>query len=377
MKPNDDIFVKKRNDTLDTYTHVDEAKNQLDITISAGFFANCSITLSALTRAYPSERYMKVNWPCQDQWRNDDQVGKNLFDLYFEPNSDLDPNTLANLSPFRTHTVYRDLRFDKLTPYIENYFTPSEIARKKLNELVHKYEIDYDNTIGLCYRGTDKFTELVPVPPRYYVAEVLRLIRKNPRLKVLLLTDQEQIRDIFVRELGEHVFYFSELPVTKSLIAIHNISREDRGISNFELGITLLAVVNIFAKCRYVVTYTGNVSLWICLYRGTANNTCQLRPRLPNLISQYEDETGTRSESTTTRGNVYASIDEEEIYELRSENIELRSKNMDLLHELSTITTSFMYRCMAFLATKIDRLFPDNTVRGKFRKRITQALRHK
>jgi hypothetical protein len=323
--------MKRRNDTLDTYTHVDETKNQLDITINAGFFANCSITLGGLTRVYPSERYTKVNWPCQDQWRNDDQVGKNLFDLYFQPNSDLDPHALANLSPLgpQLNTVYRDLRFDKLTPYIENYFAPSEIARKKLNELVHKYEIDFDNTIGLCYRGTDKFTELVPIPPRYYVAEVLRLIRKNPRLRVLLQTDQEQVRDIFVRELGEHVFYLSELPVTKSLIAIHDISREDRGISNFEFGITLLAVVNIFAKCRYLVTYTGNVSLWICLYRGTARNTCQLRPRLPNLISQYEDETGTPSERIT-RGNVYASIDEEEIYELRSENIELRSKNKDL-----------------------------------------------
>jgi hypothetical protein len=32
---------------------------------------------------------------------------------------------------------------------------------------------------------------------------------------------------------------------------------------------------------------------------------------------------------------------------------------------------------MKFLATRIDRLSPDSTVRGKFRKRITQALRRK
>jgi len=68
--------------------------------------------------------------------------------------------------------------------------------------------------------------------------------------------------------------------------------------------------------------------------------------------------------------NVYASTLVEEINDLRSENIDLR-------HELNAITASFMYRCMRFLATKIDRLFPDNTVRGKFRKRITHALGHK
>src|SRR5208282_2604078 len=369
MKPNDDIFVRRLNSYLDTSTHVDVRKNQLEITHSFGFFSNCSWTLLALTRIYPSERYVKVNWPCQDQWRNDDQVGKNLFDLYFHPNSDLDPRALENLSPFNYHGVYRDLRFDKLTPYIGNYFAPSEIVTKKLDELVRKYEIDFNNTLGLWYRGTDKFTELVPVPPRYYVAEVRRLLRKNPRLRVLLQTDQEQVRDIFVKELGERAFYFSELPVTKSSIGIHNISRDDRGISNFEFGITLLAVANIFAKCRYVVTHTGNVSLWMYLYRGTARDTCQLRPRMPNIISQYEDEAETLSERTT-QGNVYASTLEEEVYELRSEKKQLQD-------ELSAITTSFMYRCMKSLATKIDRLFPDNTTRGKFRKRITQALRRK
>jgi len=369
MKPNDNVFVRRWNDYLDTSTHVDLGKHQLDITHSFGFFSNCSVTLWSLTREYPSERYMKVNWPCQDQWRNDHQAGKNLFDRYFHPNTNLDTHALANLLPIDHHGVYRDLPFDKLTPYIENYFTPSEIVRNKLDELVNKYEIDFNNTIGLWYRGTDKFTELTPVPPRFYTNEVQRLIPKNPRLRVLLQTDQEQIRDIFVRELGERVFYFSELPVTKSSIGIRNVSREDRGISNFEFGITLLAVVNIFAKCRYLVTHTGNVSLWMYLYRGTARNTCQLRPRMPNIISQYEDEAETPSERTT-QGNVYASTLEEEVYELRSEKKQLQD-------ELSAITTSFMYRCMKSLATKIDRLFPDNTTRGKFRKRITQALRRK
>ena len=378
MNRNDDIFVKKVNDILDSYTRFDETNGKLDLTLNAGFFANCTITLGGLIRIYPSDRYVKVNWPSQDQWRDDDQLGRNLFDLYFQPNSDLDPHSLSRLSPFRASGVLRDLRFDKLTPYIENYFAPSEVARKKLDELVHKYEIDYDNTIGVWYRGTDKFlahtTELMPVQARYYVTEVLRLIRKNPRLRVLLQTDQEQVRDIFVRELGEHMFYFSELPVIKSLIGVHNMSREDRGISNFEFATTLLAVVYIFAKCRYVVTHTGNVGLWIYLYRGSARNTFQLRSRLPDLISQYEDETGTPSEGLSTQGRVDASIGAEEIYELRSENDELRSRNKALRNELGAIRTSFIYRCMNILATNLDRLFPDDTLRGRFRKRITQSL---
>jgi len=96
MRPKDDIFVRRRNDLLDTSTHLDGRRNQIDVTHSFGFFSNCSVTLSGLTRVYPSERYMKVNWPCQDIWRNDDQVGKNFFELYFHPNSGLDTLNISD-----------------------------------------------------------------------------------------------------------------------------------------------------------------------------------------------------------------------------------------------------------------------------------------
>lgn len=370
MKPGDVIFEKEWTDFLETCTHLDVVKNQLDVMANAGFFANCWVTLWSLTRIYPSDKYVKVNWIGQDLWRNNDQTGKNLFDSYFHPSTDLDTHALANVSHINPHGVYRDLEFDKLNPYISNYFAPSEIVRHKLDELVNKYKIDYYNTVGICYRGTDKFTELPPVPPRYHVTEVRRLMKKNPRLRVLLQTDQQQIRDIFSKELGEQVFYLNELPVTKSMTGIHLMSAEERGVSNFEFGTTLLAVINILAKCRYVVTYTGCIGLWIYLYRGNAQNTCQLRPRLPDLISQYVDETGVPSERRTKPGHVSTATIEEE-------NYELRTKNVALHYELDAITTSFMYRHMKSLATKIDRLLPDNTARGEFRKRITQGHKRK
>ena len=366
METSGGIFERVGNDFLDKFSHVDWKDSRLDITTPSGFFANCTATLSCLTRIYPYERYVRVNWPGQDLWRNADQVGVNLFDLYFHPNSNFDIHVLAKLSYTNPHGVYQDLNFEKLNPYISNYFVPSEIVREKMDEIVHKYKIDYGNTVGLWYRGTDKFTEHPPVPPHYYVAEIRKLVRKNPRLRVLVQTDQEQVRDIFVRELGEQVFYLNELPVTKSSIGIHKMSSEERGLSNFEFGVMLLAVVNMFAKCKHVITYTGSIGLWIYLYRGNANNTCQLRPRLPDLISQYEDENEVPTERMTTQRNLYSSMLEEENYVLRSESI-----------ELSAIRTSFMYRSMKCLAMKIDRLFPDNTTRGRFRKRIVVALRPK
>ena len=81
----------------------------------------------------------------------------------------------------------------------------------------------------------------------------------------------------------------------------------------------------------------------------------------------HEDDDEAVVERITTRADVSSAIVEEE-------NCELRSKNIDLQYELDAITTSFMYRRMKSIAAKIDRLFPDNTSRGEFRKKLRELL---
>jgi hypothetical protein len=272
------------------YWRVDRERYQIEITVESGFFALCTHTLLALTQCYPSETYFTVNWPRQNQWRNNDQIGKNLFELYFHPNPAVDLHSLAKVHPTHQSLVYEDLDFEKLNPYIQNYFLPSEIVRAKQEELLRKYNIEYENTIGLCYRGTDKWLEIAQIQPEYYVQEVKRLVAQDPELKVLIQTDQLQIRDRFVRVLGERAFFLSELPVSSSPIGIHAMSESERGISNFELGIRLLAAVTILAKCKYTITHTGSIGLWTYLFRGTPRNGCQLKPGPPDVYSSFEGE---------------------------------------------------------------------------------------
>jgi hypothetical protein len=66
MKAGDVKFEKKWTDFLETCVRVDVGKNQLDVTANEGFFANCWVTLWSLTRTYPSDRYVKVNWTAQN-----------------------------------------------------------------------------------------------------------------------------------------------------------------------------------------------------------------------------------------------------------------------------------------------------------------------
>ncbi len=274
------------------YWYLDRERNQIEIKIEyeLGFFGLCTHTLLALTQCYPSETYFSVNWPRQNRWRNNDQIGKNLFELYFHPNPDVDLHNLVKVSPTHQHLIYEDLDFKKLNPYIQNYFLPSDIVRAKQEEFVHKYNIDYENTIGLCYRGTNKWLEIAQIQQEYYVQEVKRLITKDPSLRILIQTDQEQIRNQFVRTLGERAFFLSELPVSSSQIPIHDLFESERGISNFEWGTRLFAAINILSKCRYTITHTGSIGLWTYLFRGTPRNACQLKPGPPDVYSSFEGE---------------------------------------------------------------------------------------
>ena len=274
---------------LDCY--FDSEKNQLEVLHNAGFFALCSATLWALTSLYPAEKYVKVNWPGQDVWRDKEQAGMNLFDMYFHPNAALDPHSLSSCPAGDPHGIYKRLRFDKLNPYVQNYFALSDIVRTKKEELISKYKIDFDNTIALCYRGTSKWLEIAPVPPPYYIEEARRLLARNHKLRVLVQTDQLQVREIYLLRLGDRAFTIDEMPVTPWMDSLHTISESQRGISNFEFGVRLLAVVSILSKCKFVITHTGSVGLWTCLFRGNARNTCQLRPiQPPDIISNYDYE---------------------------------------------------------------------------------------
>ncbi|MGO9644716.1 MAG: hypothetical protein ACLPY5_08225 [Candidatus Bathyarchaeia archaeon] len=132
--------------------------------------------------------------------------------------------------------------------------------------------------------------EIAQIQQEYYVQEVKRLIARDPSLRIMIQTDQQQIRDRFMRALGERAFFLSELPVSSSPIGVHDMSDSERGISNFENDQRMLAAVNILSKCRYTITHTGSIGLWTYLFRGTPRNACQLRPGPPDIYSSFEGE---------------------------------------------------------------------------------------
>src|SRR5439155_13889560 len=273
------------------YEHLvqyDSERKQLKLLHDAGFFSNCTVTLQNLTVLHPAEGHIEVIWPTQTMWRNLNGSRENLFNDYFRPKNRSQAKRMQFVPRFNAHGFYEDLHFKKLNAYVHNYFNPSSLVKSRIQQFFEKYRICPDRTIGVCYRGTDKVFEVRAISPSRYLSEVKKLLKKHTDLRVLVQTDQKQVRDYLLSEIGPAAFHIEGMPVTCSSSAMHITT--EKTISNFELGINLLAAVKILAQCKYVVSHTGNVSLWIFLYRGSARNCCQLRPGAVDGVVCYDGD---------------------------------------------------------------------------------------
>jgi hypothetical protein len=252
----------------------------------AGFFSLCTVTLEALLAQGGKSSTHDVSWPAQNAWRNPTQCGTNLFTQYFSPTMKMEGGGITKRPENPAHGIYTDIDYNRLIPYINHFFQPSPIVLERKEFFKKKYSIIPEETIAVCYRGTDKWIEVSPIPPGYYWTQVRRLQKRNPHLRVMIQTDQQEVLREGLKDFAPNVFNIEELPVTSGGIVMHNLDQEKRGISNFDLGVNLLAAITLLSECHYVITHTGNVGYWIMLYRGHAKNTCQLIPSPPIAVSR-------------------------------------------------------------------------------------------
>lgn len=177
---------------------------------------------------------------------------------------------------YANYTEYRGLSFDRLAPFLRRYFAPAREAAEVESALMRRHGVDLSRTIGLCYRGTDKSREIEPAPVADYLAQAERLLARDGRLRLLVQTDQLQVRDALLQHFGERAFCFPELPVTAGSKAVHHVLRDPAMLAErLLLARRLVAAVRILAGCRYLVTHSGNVGLWLALLRGRAEGLWQ------------------------------------------------------------------------------------------------------
>ena len=176
------------------------------------------------------------------------------------------------------HWHYRALDFAAVTPFVRRHFTPMPEIAAIEERLLAEHGLDPDRLLALYYRGTDKSSEVQPTEVARFIAEAERILSAEPGLRVLVQTDQQQVRDAIAAHFGSRCVYFADLPVTTGEVGLHHDARDLRGefgMTRFGMAQHFLAAVRIMARARHVITGTSNVGLWIALFRGSVERLRQ------------------------------------------------------------------------------------------------------
>jgi hypothetical protein len=230
-------------------------------------------------RCYRINNTLGMNGFKQAPWQSTyhrlfEEVPKKDIDLFFTVNP-------LRFGQFDQHSDFHAvangaLGLQWLRQFFQTFMSPTEEVRRIAHHFEAKYRITHTPTIAVCYRGTDKHTEVTPTPIHRYFEEVDALLKKNPGSEVLIQTDQKQVRDLFLRRYGKLCKYIEELPVTSGRRVMHQNPSlvGDRELFAKNLYAMCLAV----SKAKVIVTHTGNVGLFLSLHALiNKNEVIQLR----------------------------------------------------------------------------------------------------
>jgi hypothetical protein len=200
------------------------------------------------------------------------------YDMFRHPDEQNVMLTDDKINFLNTHqfTKYSDLDFKNLSVILKKYFEPSNLINSIGDTFIQAYNINYEKTIVLYYRGTDKHHETTISSFDLFsskLQDILSII-KDDSIQILIQTDCAQFLDYM-----NETIYKNRLIIIKELEPSYNYSgvHYERTVSeNYRDIKFLLAILCIMSRCKYVICSSGNVSLWLILYRGCSDNVYQI-----------------------------------------------------------------------------------------------------
>ena len=246
----------------------------------SGFFSMCSVSLWNLADLQrfrgkiPSRIDYSLNFKA---FRNPEQIRQktDLYPVFFKPHSASLISPQRRLPYVAHHGLYSLLNYERLNPVIDRFFRPSDRVLAARAELTRRYDIDPAKTIAVVYRGTDKSTEIKVASPEAFLAVTQQMLIANPGHRVWIQTDEWEVREIFVRAFADRCFYVQEMPVSTNGVVVHGQDDETLSMDRSEFGVLLVAINSLLAQADVVVNHTGNMALWLCLFRGHARGVWQ------------------------------------------------------------------------------------------------------
>jgi len=252
-------------------------KDILKITHNAGFFSCCSVGLHFIVKFFNENKFLPSDVDRSYQFdgykETHDQDLSKLF--YNKNNFDIKYENFVDFFHEKQFEKYSELDFNILSCFVKKYYDVSDIILNKVFEIQQRIGVNYENIIAICYRGNDKCSETRIGGYDTYIEQINMVYEKMNDPVIFIQTDELEFLEK-IKEKYTNVFYLDEIPIIKkntSLAIQHTIPNYTK--EKFEFALNFLASVIFMSKCGHLITHSGNVGLWIAMYRGNFNNSFQ------------------------------------------------------------------------------------------------------
>lgn len=241
----------------------------------AGFFSVCNINLRTVIGYYTDKKQFCL-MDTESQWNHYKDYSENVYEKFFsfkENEFDIEIKKFSESTDEDQFSDYGLINYDFVSPFVEKYFSPNSEVLSIKDFLMDKYNLELSNTICVCYRGNDKMKETNLPTYQDMELKLYDVLSKNPNHKVLIQSDEKEFCEYF-KEKNNNFIVIDEIDKISSTPynAIQYTIPQGNKIKNAQ---TFLAIMMIMSKSDILITNSGNVGMWICLYRGNNKNVHQ------------------------------------------------------------------------------------------------------
>jgi hypothetical protein len=246
---------------------------------NAGFFSCCSIRLSHIINFFNNNKRLPNRVDSSNQFSfykvHPHDTSSDLTKIFFEEFCDFNFHYETEIK-YHHNWQFNDFRtLDVLSikPFIKKYFTPSKYIIQIAKNFEQEYDINFEKTIVVFYRGTDKAKETKIASYDVFIEKAKEILKNNPNYKFLLQTDETEFLDLFYKNFPNS-FHIKKIPQGNKNNQVC-VDRIVQGSDKFDLACNFFATILLMAKCSNIITHSGNGSSWIHLYRGNSDNMYQ------------------------------------------------------------------------------------------------------
>lgn len=260
----------------------------LKIDHNAGFFSCSTVALRQVVLFYNQYGFLPILDRTSQYLIYKDRFWNNEYDFFERYNPSRDSKIEyghffkinTNIEDQFSH--YSNLNYPHLSKFILTYFKPNKDILFKVEQLKQHYQIDPNKTIVIYYRGTDKAKETTLPDYETYYQKILEIKKMLPDCECLLQTDQLELIE-FLKSRIDFKIIQENNNIPNSKDGLHYQLLNGR---KFQSAKWFLATVFLMSKCRHIIVNSCNVSMWICLYRGSNNSVSQF---ISNGLISNED----------------------------------------------------------------------------------------